>query len=63
MKIRLRVLLCMVPVSVASMASADVIEMDLGRFKFNGGVEDYVYEGAYGKDGRDRRSRIPLQRL
>ena len=45
MKIRLRSLSCMIPVAIASIASADVIEMNLGRFQFNGGVEDYAYEG------------------
>ncbi len=45
MKIRLCSLACMIPVAMASISSADVIEMNLGRFQFNGGVEDYTYEG------------------
>jgi hypothetical protein len=40
--------------ALSATISADVLELDLGRFRFNGGVSDYTYEGQWasvlGKD-------------
>ncbi|MFM1832101.1 MAG: hypothetical protein RLZZ461_417 [Planctomycetota bacterium] len=40
--------------ALSATVSADVLELDLGRFRFNGGVSDYTYEGDWssvlGKD-------------
>ena len=49
MKISTLALLCSLPASfVASFAAADVIELDLGRIRFNGDTSDYTYEGSHG---------------
>ncbi|MHC4793065.1 MAG: hypothetical protein ACYTDE_02065 [Planctomycetota bacterium] len=45
MKISTFVLLCSLP---ASVAAADVIELDLGRIRFNGETSDYTYDGSHG---------------
>lgn len=49
MKISTIALLCGLPASfLASFATADVIELDLGRIRFNGDTSDYTYEGSHG---------------
>ena len=49
MKISTLTLLCSLPASlVAPFAAADVLELDLGRIRFNGNTSDYTYEGSHG---------------
>lgn len=48
MKISTLALLCSLPASFAtSIAAADVIELELGRIRFNGDTSDYTYEGSH----------------